>query len=125
MGNRVEVGLGVGVKYSVGVQVGGSITEVAVDVGISIVGGKVAGGNGLIEEVGLAKIARTTPKTISAANRTTMERTSHTLSFMLPSHPGFSKIFSFCEYIRLWGSVKHTDNAREKNTHAIIHWSGD
>jgi hypothetical protein len=114
VGNNVQVGLGVGVKYTVGVQVGGNITEVAVEVGISMVGGNVAGGNGLIDEDGLAKIARTTPKTISAANKTTMERTSHTLSFMLPSHPGVSKIFSFCEYIRLWGSVKHKDRARER-----------
>jgi hypothetical protein len=73
----------------------------------------------------LAKIARTTPKTISAANKTTMERISHTFSFMLPSHPGGMKIFSFCEYIRLWDTVKHTDKAREDASHAIIHWSGD
>jgi hypothetical protein len=90
----VEVGLGVGVKYTVGVQVGGSITEVAVEVGISIVGGRVAGGNGLIEEVGLAKIASTTPKTISAASKTIMERISHTFSFML-SLPSWGSLKSF------------------------------
>jgi hypothetical protein len=52
-----------------------------------MVGGRVAGGNGLSEEVGLLKIARTTPNTIKAATKTTMERISQILSFMrsLPS----------------------------------------
>ena len=82
VGKGVLVGRCVGMTNTVGVQVGGNETNVAVEVGISIVGGSVAGGNGLREELGFAKIANTTPMMINAATNTTMERISHTFTFI-------------------------------------------
>ena len=99
VGMKVPVGLGVGEITTVGVQVAGKTTGVAVAVGISIIGGKVAGGKGLREEFGLPKITNTTPIMIKEATKTTMERISQTLSFIRSLPP--TKINTICSFVSI------------------------
>jgi hypothetical protein len=83
VGKGVLLGRGVAVMIGAGVQVGGSITGVGVEVGILMVGIMVGGGKGLIEEVGLPKILKTTTITTAVLISTSTERISHTLVFIV------------------------------------------
>jgi hypothetical protein len=83
VGKGVLLGRGVAVITGAGVQVGGRRTSVGVGVGISIVGTAVGGGNGLTEDVGLAKMANTTATTTTALMSTSTERISHILIFIV------------------------------------------
>jgi hypothetical protein len=89
----------VGITDGIGVQVGGRRTGVQVDVGTSIVGGNVAGGNGFRDEVGSLKMEKTTMMMTTVANNTIMERMSHIfkLIFMTcsPLNQGCSIFLSF------------------------------
>jgi hypothetical protein len=83
VGNGVLVGRIVGWITGAGVQVGGRRTSVGVGEGMNIVGTVVGGGNGLMDEFGLAKIAKTTIATISAQISTRMERISQIFNFIV------------------------------------------
>jgi hypothetical protein len=69
-----------------GVQVGGREIRVAVDVGITTVGGRVGGGNGFTDESGLIKITRNTAPTINAAAIRKIARISQMDILMPVSH---------------------------------------
>jgi hypothetical protein len=96
VGMGVLEGCGVGVFQGVGVHVGGILTGVYVEVGISMVAGSVAGGNGLTEEVGSLKIVMTIMITMTVAIKTRTERTSQILMFNFicqPPQTGFPPNF--------------------------------
>jgi hypothetical protein len=84
VGGRVPVGRGVEVLTGgTGVQVAGSLTKVGVEVGMSMVGTIVGGGNGLMDEVGFVKIDPITAMTITALISTSTERISQMLIFIV------------------------------------------
>jgi hypothetical protein len=83
VGSGVLLGRGVSETTGAGVQVGGRRTDVGVGVGILMVGINVGGGNGLMEETGLLKMANTTLISTTAPINTSTERISHTLIFIV------------------------------------------
>jgi hypothetical protein len=95
VGKGVLEGCGVTVTWGVGVQVDGMRTGVGVEVGMSMVGIKVAGGKGLREEFGLLKMVAITMMMITVPIRTSMERTSQTLIFSFidrsPPNQGYAQ----------------------------------
>jgi hypothetical protein len=83
-----------------GVQVGGSETSVAVDVGMTTVGGRVGGGKGFTLESGLTKMTRKIAPMINAAAIRTIARISQMVIFMpFLTSPLLKKEASFCQYI--------------------------
>jgi hypothetical protein len=86
VGKGVEVGLNVACSkaLTVGVQVGGRLRKVAVEVGNSMVGGNAGGGNGLNGLSGLINIEANTNTMPINASKATMDKMFQMETFIRP-----------------------------------------